>query len=67
MRLHERTTVVQRAEAEIGMAFWQIPAIKELTPLELAMVLSRMTASAIRMALRAERHPENPEKKADEA
>lgn len=67
MKLHERTPIVQKAEAELGVALWAHPAVKELTPLELTSVMARLTAGAVRLALRAERHPDDPEKKADEA
>lgn len=67
MKLHERTLIVQKAEAEIGLAFWEIPAVEGLTTAELLAVLCRLTASVVRMELRAERHPDDPLKKADEA
>lgn len=67
MKLHKRTLVVQKAEAEIGAAFWSIPAVEGLTTAELLGVLCRLTAGVVRIELRAERHPDDPCKKADEA
>lgn len=66
MKLHERTLAVQRAEAEIAAAVWAHPAVARLTDVELAGVLLRIAQRALTFALREERHPDDPEKKADE-
>lgn len=67
MKLHERTMIVQQADAEIGSALWRLPILAELTPLELAGILNRLAARPILLGLRQERHPDDPEKKADDA
>lgn len=67
VKIHERTMVVQKAEAEIGVAFWAIPAVAELTVVELIGVCARLTASVVRVKLRDERHPDDPLKRAEEA
>lgn len=69
LRLHERTLVVQRAGAEMGRRFWESPELGELSPIEALGVVLVWADSLRKLALRAERHPddETGEKKADEA
>ena len=66
LRLHKRTMTVQRAEGAIHG--YVLAAMEEfgLTYAETAMILSSLTSNALKYALREERHPGNPGKKADE-
>lgn len=67
MMLHKRTMLVQRIEAEIETVLWQMPALRKLTPIELTGILIRVAGHANTMALRLERHPDDPDRKADES
>lgn len=67
MKDHERTLFVQKADAEISIALWQLPVAADLTPLELARILNRLADRAIILGLRQERHPNDPDKGADDA
>jgi hypothetical protein len=67
LRLHSRTMQVSRAEAEfrvVVLAF--LDAHDDLTDIELAGIMLLAPAIPIKYALRAERHPEDPSRKADE-
>ena len=67
LRLHSRTIRVARAEAEfrvVVLAF--LDAHADLTDIELAGIMLLAPGIPIRYALRAERHPDDPSRKADE-
>lgn len=66
LRLHPRTMPVNTAGAEFNdwlTRFWEA---KELTTVELLWILNDAQQRVITYALRAERHPGDPDKKADE-
>lgn len=67
MRLHARTTLVARARNELERTFFKIAEERGLTPLEMATIAYELQAFPLRAALRLERHPDDPDKKADEA
>jgi hypothetical protein len=67
LHLHPRTLSVSQAGAEFNdwlIRFWEA---KELTTIELLGILNDAQLRVVTHALRAERHPFDPDKKADEA
>lgn len=67
MRLHPRTQHVSGAEAAIRSALLDLQGEFDLTDVEMLRVLLGCAERTSRHLLRAERHPGNPEHKADEA
>lgn len=67
MQLHPRTLKVQEAGAEIGLAVVKLAEKHDLTAIEVMKCLLQCAQSWNTMSLREERHPENPDHKADEA
>ena len=67
LKLHERTMTVQRASAELGMWLCDLQERHDLTSTEVAVILAGQQQSVLKYVLRAERHPEDPDRKADEA
>ena len=67
MKLHARTLPVQAASGELRLmvATWQ--ERHDLTDVEALHVLLDITSGRTKYMLRAERHPDDVEKKADEA
>lgn len=68
MRINERTPIVTKARLdleEVFLEWWRTH--ENLTYLETLHCLHQVTAQPIKYALRSERHPNDPEKKADEA
>lgn len=66
MRLHPRYQQVAKAGNEIGAAIIEIVQKYEITEAELVRILLSETLSWHKYILREERHPGDPEKKADE-
>lgn len=66
LRLHKRTIPVNTAGAEFSDWLWRFQAVKGLTDIELLQILNDSQQRVLTLALRAERHPGNPDKKADE-
>lgn len=66
LRLHPRTMQVQRADAALGMTLAKFQGEHDLTNIEMARILSGQLDSVLKYALRAERHPDDPDRKADE-
>ena len=66
LRLHERTLHVQGAEASIQLATIDLQAEHELTDVEMIRALLHCMQSISTRLLRVERHPDNPDQKADE-
>ena len=67
LRLHSRTMMVQRAEAEFHVLIAQFLCDHDhLTDIELAGIMLLAPEIPLRQALRAERHPDDPTRKADE-
>ncbi len=67
LRLHPRTMLVQKAEAEFQVCLLQfLDSHSHLTDIELAHIMLIAPVVPLQYALRAERHPEDPTRKADE-
>ncbi len=66
LRLHPRTMLVQKADVELHgfLAEWQNR--HGLTFGEVAVILADRQQNVLKYVLRAERHPEDPTRKADE-
>ena len=67
LRLHPRTMPVQRAEGKLHGHLLDVMTEFDLTYTEAAVILASLTSNALKYALRGERHPGNPDRKADEA
>lgn len=67
LRLHARTMTVQRAGNALHEATLKLIDDYDLSWIELGMILGERQHAALTYALRQERHPRNPGKKADEA
>lgn len=66
LRLHPRTMPVNQAGAEFHDWLWRFQEAKQLTDIELMQILADAQQRRLKYMLRAERHPGNPDKKADE-
>ena len=66
MKLHKRTMLVQKAAAELDSLLIEWLERHDLTWLEAIQTLQIKSAYWMRYPLRSERHPDDPEKKADE-
>jgi hypothetical protein len=66
MRLHPRTLVVQGASADVGLAVADIADRHDLTVVEIVKILNEQSAGWIKHLLREERHPGDPDTRADE-
>lgn len=67
MKLHERTITVDSAKRELSEAIMSISKKHELTPTELLQMLVSEMQTELKYCLRAERHPNDSNKGADEA
>lgn len=67
LRLHPRTRPVLKAEAAIKMAIITLQREWGLTDTEMLRALLEAQQVITTRMLRAERHPDDPERKADEA
>lgn len=67
MKLHERTMPVARARAEICLALIRLQEEHDLTDIEMLQAIGEAQALILKYMLRAERHPNDPEAKGDEA
>lgn len=66
MRLHPRTAVVEQARCELTRSLIDIETRHGLTMVETIKILNESQASLIKYAIRAERHPNDPDKRGDE-
>lgn len=66
LKLHPRTLPVNRAGAELQQYLWKFRDEKLLTPTEMLMILFDAESRLVTELLRRERHPRDPERKADE-
>jgi hypothetical protein len=66
LRLHPRTMPVQRAHSELAGHLCDFQDRHDLTDTEMAMMLADLQHRYLTLLLRAERHPDDPERKADE-
>jgi hypothetical protein len=67
LRLHERTRPVRKASGAVHNAVLDIAGDFDLTHAETVGILLDIAASLHKYVLREERHPDNPDRKADEA
>ena len=66
LRLHPRTMQVQRSEAELGTTLAAFQYEHDLTDAEMARALAAQLDRVLKYVLRRERHPDDPDRKADE-
>lgn len=66
MRLHPRTLPVQGAAAEIRLALIRLQDEHGLTDVEMLQAVGQWQAGKLKWMLRAERHPKDPDRGADE-
>lgn len=66
LKLHERYFIVRKAHNELMGAALEVMKRHELTALEWTGLFIEIAGHEFKYALRAERHPDDPEKKADE-
>ena len=67
MRIHERTFPVAKASSDAKMAFWEEIDKHDLTYLEILGIIGELQATAVKYGLRAERHPDDPDRPGDQA
>lgn len=67
MRIHPRLQAVSDAQAELTKAFNAIEEKYELTYGEMFSILGQKVQNIAKYLIRDERHPDDPEKKGDEA
>ncbi|MEU7170232.1 hypothetical protein ABZ949_01920 [Micromonospora tulbaghiae] len=67
MRLHERTMPVQAAESDFRIYLARFQRDNDLTHAEMLDMLLAAAQDRTKYMLRRERHPDDPDKKADEA
>ena len=67
MKLHPRTRVVDKARLEFDQFLLDLADKHELTYGELFSMLGQAIANNAKYQIRAERHPDDPDKKGDEA
>lgn len=67
MKLHPRTLPVQSATAELKQRILDFADEHGLTDIEMVRALAEAQSIFTTSLLRAERHPGNPDRKADEA
>lgn len=67
MKLHERTIPVQAATAQLKLTLLGFQDEHDLTDVEMLGALQEIEGNITRRLLRAERHPNDPDRKADEA
>jgi len=71
IHLHERHLIVRTAVSEARQALWAVLDKHKLTTAEVILVVTEVCSdemsSIARASIRAERHPDDPEKPGDEA
>jgi hypothetical protein len=67
MKLHERTLVVQKVRHEFEAFLLELEQKHELSYGELFSMLGNAIANLAKYQIRSERHPDDPDKREDEA
>jgi hypothetical protein len=67
LRLHKRTMPVQSASADFRLSLIKFQQEHDLTDVEVAQMLTETLQSVLKYVLQRERHPDDPDRKADEA
>lgn len=57
---------VQKAETDLSMKLLKFQQKHDLTDIEMLQILTQRQQTLLKYMLRAERHPDDPEKRADE-
>lgn len=65
--IHQRSEIVTRAHTDLATAMVKIIEKRKLTHAEVTSILAQEILSWNKYAIRAERHPGDPDKKGDEA
>lgn len=67
MKLHERTMIMQKHSADFNWVMIEFIKDRDISYTELLILLNEYARNSIlKYLLRQERHPDNPNKKADE-
>ena len=66
MRYHPRTMLVEAASAKLHTLLVEFQVEHDLTYVEMAGLLLERQQTLVKYMLRDERHPDDPERKADE-
>lgn len=67
MQLHPRFFKVNDAKRALSEQFWNMVKKYDLTYLECVQVLAALIDDIVKYGIRTERHPDDPDKKGDEA
>ena len=67
LKLHPRTTIVEKADSELSRLLLDLVKKHDLTYGEIFALISRQISEYAKYQIRTERHPDDPEKKGDEA
>jgi len=67
LRMHPRTRTVEKARWELKGTMQRLIADHKLTDAEIQIILNEEARDWLKYELRHERHPDDPDKKADEA
>ncbi len=67
MPLHPRTKLVEAAQNDIRLFILEVQSKRGLTFHEILKILGEEITNVSKYAIRDERHPDNPNKKGDEA
>ena len=67
MKIHERHFISKKAELELCQWFWGWIERTDLTHGEIMCILATLQQCVAVLLKREERHPDDPDKKADEA
>jgi hypothetical protein len=66
MKLHPRTMAVAQASADIGMTLIALQREHGLTDIEMMQALTAWQERKLKYMLRAERHPDDPDRPAEQ-
>lgn len=66
MKLHRRAMAVAAASADLRMDAIRFARERDLSHIEMATILGELQQRFVTLALRHERHPDDPTRKADE-
>jgi hypothetical protein len=66
MKIHPKMMIVQKAKAEIGIYLCDYQEKHNLTDIEMLQIINSVSDSTLKFMLRRERHPNNPDKPADQ-
>lgn len=67
MRIDAEAQRVRMAQAEVTVAVWKLQAEHDLTDVEMLQAIAGWQDTKLKHMLRAERHPDDPDRPADVA